>query len=317
MSGASIADAYERHDESIRRFIPSHYQDPAHLKQAVQLASSRRPHTAALEQIAADGCAHEAQRHALEKLARPGSVAVLTGQQAGLFISPVLAAYKALAAVAAAQHIETTTGSPAVPVFWIQAEDHDFEEIRSTYLLSSTDTVELVALPGDHPPHTSVFTHILGSSIDDVMAQVETRCAGQPFLPSIMNQLRAAYRPGISIVSAFQLLMNEWFGKFGLLTFQPTHADVRSALQPVFSKALDDSNHIAALLTQRNALLEQTGLTPTVHVRDDSPLFFVHPDGASGPRYRIQRLPTGEYGYVGTERPALAKQKLLGWLDGG
>src|ERR1700704_927171 len=54
----------------------------------------------------------------LTKLAQPGTVAVVTGQQVGLFSGPAYTIYKAIAAAHVARQL-TARGIPAVPVFWL------------------------------------------------------------------------------------------------------------------------------------------------------------------------------------------------------
>ena len=61
----------------------------------------------------------------LERLARPGTVAVVTGQQVGLFSGPAYTIYKVLHAVKLAAWL-TENGIEAVPVFLLATEDHDF-----------------------------------------------------------------------------------------------------------------------------------------------------------------------------------------------
>src|SRR5881628_2613902 len=68
----------------------------------------------------------------LEVLARPGAVAVVTGQQVGLFSGPAYTIYKALTAVKLARDL-TARGVPAVPVFWLATEDHDFAEVNQCW----------------------------------------------------------------------------------------------------------------------------------------------------------------------------------------
>src|SRR5213078_102252 len=66
---------------------------------------------------------------ALERLAQPGTVAVVTGQQVGLFSGPAYTMYKVLHAVKLAAWL-SDNGLRAVPVFWIATEDHDFAEVN-------------------------------------------------------------------------------------------------------------------------------------------------------------------------------------------
>ena len=60
---------------------------------------------------------------------------MLTGQQAGLFGGPLYTLHKALTAIKLARQISATHGVTAVPVFWIDSEDHDWEEVRRCTVL--------------------------------------------------------------------------------------------------------------------------------------------------------------------------------------
>ena len=70
-----------------------------------------------------------------ERLRSRETLAVVTGQQPGLFGGPLYSLIKAMSTVAAARELEARTGQPVVPVFWIEGDDHDFEEIRGAWLL--------------------------------------------------------------------------------------------------------------------------------------------------------------------------------------
>lgn len=73
---------------------------------------------------------------ALDRLAQPGTVAVMTGQQVGLFSGPSYTVYKALHAIRLAQWL-SENGIPAVPVFWLATEDHDFAEVNHTWVFGA------------------------------------------------------------------------------------------------------------------------------------------------------------------------------------
>src|ERR1700732_1902272 len=77
----------------------------------------------------------------LSSLAQPGTLAVVTGQQVGLFSGPSYTIYKALHAAKLAEWL-TANGIPAVPVFWLATEDHDFAEVNHVWVFDS-----------EHRPH--------------------------------------------------------------------------------------------------------------------------------------------------------------------
>jgi len=116
---------------SVKQF----YAHPPNMDAVKQVAASldypaeRRREVAAIlrEQNAAFG-ASAATTSNLEKLER-GAVAVVSGQQVGLFGGPAYAVYKALTAIRLAEELGEA-GIPAVPIFWMATEDHDLDEVR-------------------------------------------------------------------------------------------------------------------------------------------------------------------------------------------
>src|SRR5205085_3506374 len=62
-------------------------------------------------------------RDAARLLADRRTVAIVTGQQAGLFGGPLFTLLKALTALKLAEQVARDHGVPAVTVFWIDAED--------------------------------------------------------------------------------------------------------------------------------------------------------------------------------------------------
>ena len=76
------------------------------------------------------------QSPALQRLAEPGTLAVVTGQQVGLFSGPCYTIYKALHAVKLASWLSANL-MPAVPVFWLATEDHDFAEVNHSWVFGA------------------------------------------------------------------------------------------------------------------------------------------------------------------------------------
>ena len=71
-----------------------------------------------------------------ERLADPATRVVVTGQQPGLYGGPLLTLTKMAAAVRWAEAI-AEAGAPAVAVFWVATEDHDWAEAAQATLLAA------------------------------------------------------------------------------------------------------------------------------------------------------------------------------------
>src|SRR5260370_16813825 len=82
-----------------------------------------------------------------------GAVAVVSGQQVGLFSGPAYSVYKALTAVQIAEEL-TRSGIPAVPIFWMATEDHDLDEVRHATWFERRNLVrfDLPLIPESTPP---------------------------------------------------------------------------------------------------------------------------------------------------------------------
>ena len=114
-------------------------------------AADRATIVSVLQAQQAQRNAPPAARAAAARLADPASVAVVTGQQAGVFGGPLFTLLKALTALQLARRTERDLAVPVVTVFWVEAEDHDWEEVESCTVLDAEfqpRTVTLADLEG-------------------------------------------------------------------------------------------------------------------------------------------------------------------------
>ncbi|HRH46911.1 MAG TPA: bacillithiol biosynthesis BshC, partial [Pyrinomonadaceae bacterium] len=71
----------------------------------------------------------------IKLLRQSETVAVVSGQQAGLLTGPLYTIYKALSAVKLTECLRGR-GFKAVPIFWIATEDHDFLEVSNAFVIN-------------------------------------------------------------------------------------------------------------------------------------------------------------------------------------
>jgi bacillithiol biosynthesis cysteine-adding enzyme BshC len=261
------------------------------------VARARRPlapevHRALVAQNARLAASPARDAH-LEALGR-GAAAVVTGQQVGLFLGPLYTLHKAASAVVLARALTAQTGTPVVPVFWLQTEDHDLAEIASV-AVPSGPRVATLAVPVDAANRIAIAHCRLPAEIDGCLdALSEAIAEGQggrppgPHAAEHLARLRRHYRPGAPWAEAFAGVLAELFAPEGLVLVDPREPALAQAVAPVHARALADAAPIAAALIASDAELARAGFAISVHVRPGAPLSFFHPEGPHGPRVRLE-----------------------------
>src|SRR5439155_12943698 len=128
------------HDpRGLRKFYPSavrfHHELPGRAPEVLAAQKTDRAALCdALRDINRDWGAGEKTLANIEQLRAVDCLAVVSGQQAGLFTGPLYTIYKALSAVKLAGCL-TQRNTKAVPVFWIATEDHDFVEVAKAEII--------------------------------------------------------------------------------------------------------------------------------------------------------------------------------------
>lgn len=230
----------------------------------------------------------EAQRSSLSRL-EAGAVAVVTGQQAGLFLGPLYTVHKAASAIAWARRLEAESGRAVVPVFWLQSEDADYEEVRTTFVPGREGDLLALALEAeeDGPRRVSLAHRVLGTEIDAVLAEAEASLGGAQ-AEEVMAVVRRHYRAGATLAQAAGGLVAELFREAGLLVLDPrAEGVVLGAAKRVHRVSVLNARAIGQVLHARARELERAGFEVQVPIRAGLSLSCFHPEGETGPRYRL------------------------------
>ncbi len=245
----------------------------------------------------------------IEALRDPESIAVVTGQQVGLLTGPLYTIYKTITTLQLAEEWAEQTERTVVPVFWVEGEDHDFEEIATTHVLHRNEVVPLDYAPdvGDNPG--AVGRLPLTDAIDDVIAQLDGILPPSDFKPSVMERVQAAYQPGTRIEDAFTQLMRSLFADDGLVFINPDDARLKALSRPLFRRDLEDPKTPAARIDATSQALRDRGYHTQVSARPTN-LFWL----GDGGRWPIDLGTNGSFHFRHTDR-TVSRTELLDRLD--
>ena len=255
--------------------------------------TDRQQLCAALERLNRGWGASEATLKNIRLLAEPDCVAVVSGQQAGLFTGPLYTIYKALSAVKLAECL-TQRGVKAVPVFWIATEDHDFAEVAWAEFINRDCAREKVAVPAElHKEGSPVGLVKIDQSIELLIETLLKALPNSEFTEDVEALLRDSYAPGMAYGDAFARMVTTLTAKHGLIVLDPLDADVKKLAAPLYSAAARSAPGIAAAITHRSRELEEAGYHAQVTPSQDSFPLFLHDE--NGARHALTRITNGKY----------------------
>lgn len=195
-----------------------------------------------LEQNAAWGL-DAATRSNIEALAEPDTVAVVTGQQTGFLGGPLYTPAKLITTMNLAARLSDETSRRVVPVFWLEGEDHDFEEMASTHVLRRNELVEL-----RYAGHTLPEQGSLGAvgrlrmteAVDEALEKLDEALPPSDFKPEVMEAVQMAYRPGERLEDAFARLLRALFPNAGFVMVNPDEPRLKKLALPLFQKEISN-----------------------------------------------------------------------------
>ncbi|HLL72041.1 MAG TPA: bacillithiol biosynthesis cysteine-adding enzyme BshC [Pyrinomonadaceae bacterium] len=228
----------------------------------------------------------------IARLRSPESVAVVSGQQVGLFTGPLYTIYKALSAVKLAGCL-TQRGTEAVPVFWMATEDHDWEEVQAAEFTACDGRLASAEVPAAlHREGSPVGGVILDDSAGDTVQRALDLLPTTEFLPDLEALLRDAYQPGRSYGEAFARLLTALVSRHGLVLLDPLDPSLKRLAAPLYAEAALRAPEIAAAVEARSRELESEGYHAQVHTSPDAFPLFLHVEGA---RRAVTRNTEGRY----------------------
>ncbi|HEY3249964.1 MAG TPA: bacillithiol biosynthesis BshC, partial [Ignavibacteria bacterium] len=206
----------------------------------------------------------------IELLKREDTFAVVTGQQVGLYTGNLYTIYKTITTVKLAKNLkERFPQFNFVPVFWLESEDHDIDEANHVYIINKQNELVRVGFeteepqsndpeyPGSRRNSKPVGSMKLGEMVNSINEQLRSNLMDTDFKDKIMNVITSCYKEGNNYKTSFAQMVNSLMGDYGVVFIDPSDAEIKRLLIPVFEKELRTSPKLCELIITASAEIEK------------------------------------------------------------
>ena len=197
----------------------------------------------------------------IKKLSDKKTLAIVTGQQLGILGGPLYTFYKIITAIKLSRFLsERYNDYNFVPVFWLEGDDHDFNEVRAIKIIDEGNSLLSIGYKEEieeDDAKQSVGHIKFDSTIQDFFDNLGKNLKDTEFKVQLLNELKDFYSEGKSFKEAFKDLIFKYFDEYGLIIFDPQEIEVKRLLKPIFKKEITDFRLHTEKLVHLSATLEE------------------------------------------------------------
>ena len=282
-------------DERLTSFFgPAFDDEPALAAAAGRLIARKLPRdqlAVALRELATEISAPGAARAQIDVLRKAESVAVFAGQQTGLFTGPLYSVFKALTVERWAADLERLLTVPVVPCFWLENDDHDFEEVNHIRIPCGTEVRRISYAQAPALAGAPVGRVVIDSGMESVIEELADAMTGSEYSKSVLDIVRETYSVGSSFSTAFARLWYRMFPDSRLVFASPYHERLKKLAAPLLERAVADDALLFSLYEKASKQIDALGYHR--QVRKMRPQSFLFHQG--GKRTGILRDENGHY----------------------
>lgn len=247
----------------------------------------------------------------IEALISENTFAILTGQQLGILTGPLYTIYKIITAIKLANQLnEKYPELKFVPVFWLEGDDHDFDEVNWIKILDNENSLTKIVYDDGLDAETNrgpMGNYQLDLMIDNFIEKISSSLRETEFKSDLLNLIKKHYYAGATFKSGFVGLLKEFFDKYGLIFFDPQDVEVKNWLKEIFIKDIENYSFISEELILRSAKLEEN-YHAQVKIKPIN-LFYIEDSG----RYLVE--PAGNDFRLKGKRKKFTKDELISEIN--
>lgn len=209
---------------------------------------------------------------------RSGALALVTGQQVGLFGGPAFSLYKALSTVKLADEAKKL-GINCVPIFWLATEDHDLQEVNQVRLIAPDGQSERTTSSANGIQDAPVGSIRFGSEISEQVQHAQNLLGES----EAAQLLAGSYRPGESFGSAFAKLFARLFARYGVILLDGSDPALDQIAAPIYGQVIERSYELNRTLLSRDQELQAGSYHQQVRITTATTPLFLFEKGARIP----------------------------------
>jgi len=303
---------YEKVSHLYKKYFRNKDEYLSHFKKVVDNYSKRNfdLHEIVYKQYSEYSPSENTQNN-IEKLKSEKTLTIVTGQQLGILGGPLYTIYKTLTAIKLCEVLsERYNDFNFIPVFWLEGDDHDFNEVNSIGLLDLQNefkTIQYGENISNDDDRISVGKLKFDEDINDFFYEIKSSIRATEFTDDLLNNLKEFYKPNNSFKESFKNLIFSLFDKYGLIIFDPQENSSKEILKPIFKKEINDFRTNTEKVIKVSADLEEN-YHAQIKVKPVN-LFYSDEEG----RYLIE--PTDDGFRLKGKRTKFTKEELLSTID--
>lgn len=219
----------------------------------------------------------------LERLKDERAVAVVTGQQLGLYGGPLYTVFKTISIIHLANQLERRHNRPVIPVFWLADEDHDYDEVRSLSVFNDSE-IRHFELPSKSDGLPAVADITIPKQIEQIRDGLRSSLYDTDFSDDLWELLDRSFQPDSTFLESFTHFINALFSKHGLVLAGSNHPEVKKVTGNCLKRSIQNADQIRQALEKQTKKLSE-GYHQQVKLYDSNLFYLDDEDG----RMKISR----------------------------
>lgn len=193
-------------------------------------------------------------RKHIQDLVNENTFTITTGHQLVLFGGPLFTTYKILSTLKLAAELNLAYPEKSiVPVFWLASEDHDYEEIKNTYINGET-------LVWNTAHDAEQVGNLVLNGFENLISELEQIMPNSAQKSRHLQIIRKSYQDGFTLSKATLKYFHQIFEEWGLVIIEPSNPLFKAEMKSLMISDIIEHNSFKAQLVSDRILSEKYSL---------------------------------------------------------